>query len=102
MINRIIKSAFQKFPLKEGTPPEEIDPKAMAFYDGVIEEMLSQKDNLSEQDMEMINSFFIRVHGEQDEEPEVSDDALEFTEEGIEADDSTDDSFELNLNGGES
>lgn len=101
MINRIIKSALQKFPLKEGTPPEDIDPKAMEYYDSIIEEMLSQKDNYSEQDMEMINSFFIRVHGEQTEELAEPIETSETDEENVSPDEGTDESFNLNLDGEE-
>lgn len=102
MINRITKSAFQKFPLKENTPPEEIDPKAMAFYDDIISEMISQKDNYSEQDMEMINSFYIRIHGEQVEEPEEVVEATEPSEENISSDEVSEEGFDLNLDGAES
>ncbi len=101
MINRIMKSAFQKFPLKENTPPEEIDPKAMAYYDDVISELITQKENFSEQDMEMINSFYIRVHGEQNEEPEEPIETSEPDEENISSDEASEESFDLNLDGEE-
>lgn len=101
MINRIMKSAFQKFPLKENTPTEEIDPKAMAYYDDVISELITQKENFSEQDMEMINSFYIRVHGEQTEEPEEPIETSETDEENISSDEASEESFDLNLEGEE-
>lgn len=68
MINRVWKTALQKYPLNEDTAPEDISPAALNFYDQVINELLTQKDSYSENDMEMINSFYIRVHGEQADE----------------------------------
>lgn len=67
MINRCCKAALQKYPLNDNTPTEEINPVALDYYEQVINEMLTQKDNYSEKDMEMINSFYIRTHGEQTE-----------------------------------
>lgn len=68
MINRVWKTALQKYPIKDGAAPEDISPAALDFYDQVINELLSQKDNYSEKDMEMINSFYIRIHGDQTDE----------------------------------
>lgn len=68
MINRVWKTALQKYPLKDDTAAEDISPAALDFYDQVINELLSQKENYSEKDMEMINSFYTKIHGEQKEE----------------------------------
>lgn len=96
MINRIWKSALQKYPLKENTPVEEIDPKAIAYYDDVLSELISQKENFSEQDMEIINSYYIRIHGEQSEEPAEDE---EPSEENVSSDEEPEENFDLNLNG---
>lgn len=88
MINRVWKTALQKYPLKDDSSPEDISPAALDFYDQVINELLSQKDNYSEKDMEMINSFYTQIHGEQTEEiidpaipPEENDSAEEESED---------------------
>lgn len=98
MINRVWKTALQKFPLKSDELPEDIDPAALDYYDQVINELLSQKDCYSESDMELINSFYNRVHGEQTEE------SIDLTEssdenEAIEKNEDAQDDFTLDLDG---
>lgn len=68
MLTRSWKFALQKHPIKDGI--EDIDPKILAAYDVVINEMLSYKDQLSEDDLTLINEFYIQVHGE----PEIVED----------------------------
>ena len=71
----------------------------MDFYDQVINELLSEKDNYSEKDMEMINSFYTRIHGEQTGE-EMADPFIsseENTSDEEESDDQGD--FSLDLEG---
>lgn len=98
MINRVWKTALQKFPLKSDELPEDIDPAALDYYDQVINELLSQKDCYSESDMELINSFYNRVHGEQTKE------SIDLTEssdenEAIEKNEDAQDDFTLDLDG---
>lgn len=99
MINRVWKTALQKYPLKDDESPEDISPAALNFYDQVINELLSEKDNYSEKDMEMINSFYTRIHGEQTDE-EIADPLIS-TEENTSAEKETDDQgdFSLDLDG---
>lgn len=98
MINRVWKTALQKYPLKNDAVPEDIDPAALDYYDQVINELLSQKDCYSESDMELINSFYNRVHGEQTEE---SIDPMESSDENEAVEDNEDvqDVFKLDLDG---
>lgn len=88
MLSRAWKFALQKHPLKGDA--ENIDPKVMAAYDAVINEMLAHKDQLSEEDIFLVDDFYIQVHGESmyAEEP-VEEDLMmdidetdEFTDEG--------------------
>lgn len=76
MLSRAWKFALQKHPLKENT--ENIDPKVMAAYDIVINEMLAHKDQLSEENIFLIDDFYIQVHGESmyKEDPVEDDEAL--------------------------
>lgn len=99
MINRVWKTALQKFPLKDDASPEDINPAALDFYDQVINELLSEKDNYSEKDMEMINSFYTRVHGEQTDEEMI--DQIVVPEDDPTTDAGSDDQgdFSLDLNG---
>ena len=101
MINRVWKSALQKYPLKKDTTPEEISPEALEFYDKVITELLSQKENFSEEDMKMLDSFYTRVHGEQSENPldqSESPEENEFDEENLVSEENQN-NFELSLDG---
>lgn len=103
MINRVWKTALQKCPLKDDASAEDISPATMDFYDQVINELLSEKDNYSEKDMEMINSFYTRIHGEQTDE-EIVDTMTAEEENNTPSDGESEDQgdFSLDLNGDES
>ena len=70
MLSKAWKFALQKHPLKDDI--ESIDPKVLAGYDAIINEMLSFKDHMSEEDLDLINSFYIQVHGEEEIVEELS------------------------------
>lgn len=76
MLNRAWRSIIQKHPIKN---IEEIDEKVMISYDMVINEMLSYKEFLSEDDLTLVNNFYIQVHGEEviEEEFESDDESSE-------------------------
>lgn len=76
MLNRAWRSIVQKHPIKN---IEEIDEKVMVSYDMVINEMLCYKEFLSEDDLTLVNNFYIQVHGEEEveEELELNDESEE-------------------------
>lgn len=89
MLSKAWKFALQKHPLKDDI--ENIDPKVLAGYDAIINEMLSFKDQMTEDDLNLINSFYIQVHGEEEIIEDLSlidDEDSEISEEtDIEPDD---------------
>lgn len=112
MIARIWKHATQKHPIKEGTAIEDIEPKIVLFYDNIISDLISQREHYSEYDMELIDSYYIQIHGEPLEPPHVepeleeSNESVEALEEGIEEGSTPEEAlenedFELDLNGNE-
>lgn len=102
MINRVWKTALQKCPLKDDTAPEDISLTALDFYDQVINELLSEKDNYSEKDMELINSFYTRIHGDQTDE-EIVDPMIPPEENAsYEEESEAQGDFSLDLDGSES
>ena len=80
MLVRAWKFALQKHPLKD---EDNIDPKVMAAYDAVINEMLAHKEQLSEDDIFLIDDFYIQVHGESmhEEEPVEEDESVVLNED---------------------
>lgn len=98
MIARIWKHATQKHPIKEGTAIEDIEPKIVIFYDNIISDLISQREHYSEYDMELIDSYYIQIHGEPLEKPdEPIDEIEESTELSSETSDSDDESTEKEL-----
>lgn len=82
MLSRAWKFVLQKHPLPENI--EEIDPKVMDAYDAVINDMLSYEEQLSEDDMALINKFYVQIHGKEIETEIISLTDDEFPDLGIE------------------
>lgn len=112
MIARIWKHATQKHPIKEGTAIEDIEPKIVLFYDNIISDLISQKEHYSEYDMELIDSYYVQIHGEPlekpvepteeiDENTEPSPNSADIDGESAETEPQSDEEFELNLDGAE-
>mgnify|MGYP003295101744 CR=1 FL=1 len=82
MLSRAWKFVLQKHPLPENI--EDIDPKVMDAYDAVINDMLSYEEQLSEDDMALINKFYVQIHGKEIETEIISLTDDEFPDLGIE------------------
>jgi|GEM_PF-4300380 len=110
MIARAWKGALKKFPLDDKVPIDEISPVAISYYDEVISSLLTQKQYYSEEDMKMIDSYYVMVHGEQEPEPEIDFDGFDENSESEESENNSENNndeeasaevgeFTLNLDG---
>lgn len=88
MIKHSWKNILIKFPMQDPIPNANMEK-----YDAVINELLSFKDRLTDEQLSLINEYYVEIHG-QPEEPEEIETEDEETENIQEADES--ETYDLN------
>ena len=63
MLSRSWNNILTRFPLSDN-----ISQEAMVHYDNIINNMLSFRDRLSDEDLSLIDSLYVTIHGESSDE----------------------------------